>query len=212
MSWLSLLTPVGLFEEAYKGGYALGNIIKGRDPGWRPGKDSTTEPTAETGLSEMAKWLEPFAKKSLTASQDVMEPATKLFGAMASGDPAAMTRASAPGINTIVSQYDAARKTAAEFAPRGGGRNELLAELPFRQAGDIAKLLQTGQIEAASKLPQIASILSQQGLGAAGLSGQDLATLIQQELEKRKQNVELGKGIGQMIAMLIGPLLKGKGS
>ena len=208
--WMALPS---LFQTAYKGGYALGNVIKGRSPGWRPTDATTTDTTSGTSpdasLSEMATWLQPFGQKSMAAGQEGLESAMQFFKRLTSGDQGDIARAVAPGVNTIVSQYDAARKATAEFGARGGGRNEMLAELPFRQAGDIAKLVQGAQLEGAKQLPQVASLLSQQGLGAAGLTAQNLRAMLEQEMEKRKQNTELGVGIGQIAAMLFKNYLPG---
>lgn len=165
--------------------------------------------TGQADLSEMANWLEPFGQKSMTEGQEGLESAMQFFKRLMSGDQAAVAGAVAPGVNTIVSQYDAARKSASEFGARGGGRNEMLAELPFKQAGDIAKLVQGAQLEGAKQLPQVASLLSQQGLGAAGLTAQNLRAILEQEMEKRKQNTELGVGIGQIAAMLLKNYLGG---
>jgi Trp operon repressor len=182
---------------------AVGSLVGGA------GKKATDTELPKGDLSEMAAWLQPFGQKSMAAGQEGLESAMQFFKRLTSGDQGDITRAVAPGVNTIVSQYDAARKAISEFGARGGGRNEMLAELPFRQAGDIAKLVQGAQLEGAKQLPQVASLLSQQGLGAAGLTAQNLRAMLEQEMEKRKQNTELGVGIGQIAAMLLKNYLPG---
>jgi len=62
-----------------------------------------------------------------------------------------------PQVNTILSQFDSGMKAVDELAPKGGGRNALLAETPFKKAAAYGNLLEAAQPAAASGLAQIGS-------------------------------------------------------
>lgn len=123
------------------------------------------------------------------------------------GDRQAAMEAMAPEISTIVSQYDSARKAAAEFAPRGGGKTQALVESPFREAGDIARLVQTARQGAVKGLEEVGGAYGQLGQAQLGLAGANWQNIMGDILEKyaidKKQRAQSMSSLGSLLALLI---------
>lgn len=111
-----------------------------------------------------------------------------------------------PEVNTVMSQYDNAAKTAATFGPRGGGRTGTMAELPFAKAGAAGQLLSKARSEAGAGLSEVGG---KQAAAGSSLSGQltsqlgpSLAPGMQQAGFKNANDVATGTGIGKIVANL----------
>src|SRR5206468_86230 len=103
-----------------------------------------------------------------------------------------------------LSQFDKAKQSASQFAPRGGGRNAALQELPYREAGDITSLLQKVRPEAAKELTAISEFLSQLGLSEEQLASYNYATVLAANLEKSAQRQQMLSTIGKAIGAVLG--------
>jgi hypothetical protein len=79
-----------------------------------------------------------------------------------------------PEVSTIMDQFDAAHRAAAEFSPRGGGRATLNAQKPYQMSGAIGKLLSASRTNAASVLANLG--INEEGLGLQQ-SGQSISAL-----------------------------------
>lgn len=153
---------------------------------------------AKLGVSE--------ATTALPEARTTLEAPLNFFQALLSGDRSTIMSALAPEIQTLSANYDTGRKTAEEFAPRGGGRAAALEALPFQKAGQIETLVQGARSEGAIGMEQIGSLLSSLGLGEIGV-GTTAATAAQQDLQAAKQNQQAqqaaaGEAIGTVIALL----------
>lgn len=168
-------------------------------------KDLTTAQTdiAKFGLGEAKKNL-PAATNALTAKGGPLN----FFQALLSGDRNAILGAIAPQVDSLTSQYDTGRKSAEEFAPRGGGRGAALEELPFRKAGDISKLVQGAQLTGAEGVSSVASLLGSIGtteMGAGSSSASSAFNNIQTAKENQQQQAAAaGSAIGGLVALLVG--------
>ncbi len=99
-----------------------------------------------TAQTDIAKFGLGEAKKNLPAAAESLKGPKDFFTALMSGDRKTILDTLAPEVDTLTSQYDTGKKTAEEFAPRGGGRAAVLEELPFRKAGEINKMVQCQRI------------------------------------------------------------------
>lgn len=115
-----------------------------------------------------------------------------------------------PEVSSLSSMYDTGRKTAEEFAPRGGGRAAALEGLPFQKAGQIESLIGGARERGAAGVTGIAQLLGELGLGELGVGGQIAgSTFNQAEDAKRNQQQQqgaLGAGIGSLIGLLAGAI------
>jgi hypothetical protein len=159
-------------------GGALGGLL---------GRSSGRAKTAEekTGINQLigagdegfagVNRLQPVAQNFLQQGSQTFQPSIDYWTKILSGDRSEITGAVAPEIGRISTGYDQAAKTAGQFAPMGGGRSSLMAELPFRKAQDISTLISGLRPQAAQQLSGIAAQLSQLGLDAE----QIIAALLQ---------------------------------
>jgi hypothetical protein len=165
-------------------------------------KDLTTAQTdiAKFGLGE--------AKKNLPAAATALKGPQDFFTALMSGDRKSILNALAPEVDTLTSQYDTGRKTAEEFAPRGGGRAAALEELPFRKAGEINKMVQGARDKGAAGLTSISQLFGQ--LGTSELSGGTSAAnsafgnIQDAKINQQQQQAQAGQAVGALIALLVG--------
>lgn len=111
-----------------------------------------------------AEGLAPIASSFLQRGSDTLAPSIDYWSKILSGDRQAINEAIGPETTRIAQNYEGAKTAATQFAPMGGGRSQLLAELPFRRGQDISALVANLRPEAAQQLSTIANQLSQLGL------------------------------------------------
>jgi hypothetical protein len=80
-----------------------------------------------------------------------------------SGDRSQILATQAPEISSLLSSYDAQRKAQGELNPRGGGRSAFLNEQPYKELGDVNKLVESARPEAAKNLTQVGEAQSYLG-------------------------------------------------
>jgi hypothetical protein len=98
-----------------------------------------------------------------------------------SGNPAAIMSVMSPEVQAVQGQYRGAQQQANMFAPRGGGRSAMMAQLPMQQAGTIGNIISQAR-------PMAASNLAQTGLGMGGIGANLLSMTMQGQLARRQQN------------------------
>ena len=142
------------------------------------------------------------------ASKSAFGPAQSYFERLLGGSRDSQLEAISPQVGTVLSQYDTAKRAAMQFAPRGGGRNSVLAQNQFGQLGDIQRLLAGVRPSAAENLRNMGSQLGYMGLGATGQASGDIANVLSAILRKgdiAAQNARsAGSGFGQLAATLLG--------
>jgi len=169
----------------------------------------TKEQKALTGAeTDIAQFGLGEAKKTLPKATSALAGPQNFFQALLSGDRNAILNAIAPEVDTLTSQYATGRKTAEQFAPRGGGRGAALAELPTRQAADISKLVHGARLTGAQGLMSVGQLFGQIGLGEMG-AGTTAATTAFGDIQTAKENQQqqaanTGAAIGGLIALLAG--------
>lgn len=130
------------------------------------------------------------------------------------GDKARVTETLAPEYDTILKQYDTARRTALETGPRGGAKGEAVAESTFAQTDAMSRLLQVIRREAASQVASISGAKvsagesrANRGVAKESLGLQSLDNVIASLTAKRGQNLQtygdIGQGVGSVLASLI---------
>ena len=184
-------------------------------------KKSSSENTALSGLSSLVN-------TEVVGQQQGLKSATPLLGQSSSdlkkvsdfltplltGGRQAALESAAPEVNTILSQYDTAKKSISEFSPRGGGTNSQLADLPFKESGDITNLLSREKSAAASNL---ASVGGTEGSLASSLLPRDTgagSSLLNYALGNKAQQGQMFGSLGTSIGTLLGkiPGFGGSGS
>ena len=134
--------------------------------------------------------------------QSVMNQLQKIMGGGQAG-----LEAVAPEVNTVASQYQGARKAAAELSPRGGGRTSTLANEPFAEMGDIQKMMFGEQGKARGQAGALAGQMANLGINEESLASTDwgnVANIAQNHATATSANMaSTGQGVGSMLAMMM---------
>ncbi|MBZ5513894.1 MAG: hypothetical protein LAN62_03435 [Acidobacteriia bacterium] len=172
--------------------------------------------TAESELAKTETEAQKFgteaAKGLLPQAEGALGKAGQYYSGLLGGDRQKMLEAVGPEVNTILSQYDTAKRAASEFTPRGGGRTAELAELPFKYSGEITSLLQGVRPKAAAGMERLGA---EYGSLASSLLARDTGAgnaLLNYALGLRGQNIDVGTQIGGSLGALIYQLLNKTGS
>ena len=128
----------------------------------------------------------------LTAEgQANLAPVLKYFAALAGGDPSALLQATAPDRARVIDQYDAARRSSAQFTPRGGGQASTQQQARVSEAQTITTQTGLARTNAVNTLASLGSQQEQTGLSAQEASINALASVLQPILA---QNAAKAKG------------------
>lgn len=138
---------------------------------------------------------------------DSLGPVLKYFQALASGDPSQALAATQPQRGRIMDQYDAARRSAGQFGPRGGGQASSQLESRSREAGQLADTTSAARSEGMDKLAALGSDLTKSGLSAEEASNYQMASVLQPLLDKQKAESESSGGFWKGIGELAGAAL-----
>jgi hypothetical protein len=146
------------------------------------------------------------AQQTIPQATSALQAPLNFFQSLLSGNRNEIMSALSPSISTLSSEYDTGRKTAQEFAPRGGGRAAALEEEPFQEASQIESLVQGAQTEGAQGVASIASELADIGLGEMGVSSTTASNAFNQ-IQTAKEDVQsegasAGSAVGSLIALL----------
>ncbi len=134
---------------------------------------------------------------------DTTQPAVDYWKAILSGDPAALTKATAPTANALSQLFAGANSMESTNAPAGGARSATLAQLPQAQASQVGNYLLGLQPTAAQNLNTLAGTQNsiagtQGGIGTAqgnlglGVSGQG-TNLLQSTLQSLLQKLGINQ-------------------
>ena len=147
----------------------------------------TPEPIQGNSLTQYLRSLTNYGGNTgsslLSSGTGMTGQAADYWSGILSGNPTALASAMQPEITAASQQYNAARQQANTFAPSGGGRSSLMAQLPFQQAGTVSNII-------AQARPQAAQQLANLGLGTAGLGGNLLGLTLNSILGERGQDMQ----------------------
>lgn len=191
------------------GGTGLGlSGLKSSDGGSSSGSD------ANPGLDSLLSKQSSISSKLLGEGSDLaasgeatIDKSLHYLMPLLGGDKTAVTQTLAPEYDTILQQYDTARKTASETGPRGGAKGEAIAESTFKQADALSRLLQVVRREAANSVTGIGESRANRGVAKEATGIQSLDQAIASLTAKRGQNLQtygdIGQGIGSVVASLL---------
>jgi hypothetical protein len=131
-----------------------------------------------------------------------------------SGNRGDILSAEAPEISSLLTSYDSQRKAQAELQPRGGGRSATLNEQPYKELGDVNKLIESARPQAAQQLTQTASAEGYLGAEEQGIAANDVSTSLnfllgktEVQIDAAKFQGEQGQALGNSIGAAIPELL-----
>ncbi len=140
---------------------------------------------------------------------EALAPVLSYLSKLTSGDTATTLQAVQPQVNSVLAQYDTARKATAQFSPRGGGSNAAEATSRNQQGSDIASIIANARTNAVDKAGTIGTSLTQIGATQKAQAVQTMASTIYPLLEQEKQNQQGFDAFFSGLAKMIGPLLFG---
>jgi hypothetical protein len=144
-------------------------------------RGSIAGPVSE--IQDSARKTGEAGAKLAAEGADALQGPLKYWSDLLSGDPNASMAATAPERRRIIDQYDTARRSSAQFTPRGGGQASTQMESRAQEAGDLATVGATARENAAS------------ALGSLGLNQQQVGLTMQQQAQ-------------QQLAQVLGPLMQ----
>ncbi len=163
---------------------------------------------------KQADFANPTGNASVTNASGNLATAANYDLGILSGDRSKVLATEAPEISSLLSSYDAARKSAGQLTPRGGGRSATLNELPYKEAGDVNKLVQEARPRAAKDLTGVAEAQTYLGGQEQNLAANDVNSSLQfllgkagVQLDQAKLRNESGQAIGQAIGEALPQLL-----
>ena len=163
---------------------------------------------------EQNQFAGPAGNAGVQAAQSNLNTAANYDLGILSGDRSKILATEAPEIGSILSSYDTARRAAGELTPRGGGRSETLNELPYKELGDVNKLIEKARPEAANDLSRVAGEQAVVGTSEQQLASSDVQNSLDFLLGKAgaqlnsaqlqgEQGASIGAALGQTAAQLI---------
>ena len=220
---------IPLLTAAFQGGKALGGLFNKRKGGSSgggaasaPAQSAANDPVIKdllAGQSQIRDFTIGQATKSLRRAEAAADPVQDFLSRLLSGDKATTAQAIGPQANTVLEQYESARQTALQGAPRGGGRGQTLAQIPFQKAGAISSLIQKTIPTATEGLTRLAGIEGGIGTSLAATGAQVGAQSLQALLtsrasaesialaERKRKDINkkaLAGGIGKILAFTFG--------
>ena len=143
-----------------------------------------------------------------------------------SGNRETVLATEAPEISSMLASYNQQRQAAGQLQPRGGGRSAFLNEQPYKELGDVNKLIESARPAAAKDLTSASSALtgvanaeSYLGTAEEQLAANNVSTSLNFLLGKsgvQLQSAQLtqqnGAALGASIAQLLPLLTAGAGA
>lgn len=162
-------------------GAITGGALAGRNSSSSSSNSSTTttplgtqtitpqQQAQQDELSAIAQIQRKWGKKDVKQGTKDFSAAQDYWSTLLGGDRTAIAQAKGPEITRVSDQYDAARKSLSEFAPRGGGRIAGLSGLAGQQAGQIGNIFLNARPEAAAAIERLG--VERSGIGGNLLAG-----------------------------------------
>src|SRR5262245_40065217 len=141
-----------------------------------------------------------------TQGSDMFRAVIPYVKAMAGGDQAALNVATMPERKRVIDQYDTARRSIAQFTPRGGGQATAMSNLYGQEASDLSGLFANARQQGVSQATDIGHVLSSLGLSAEGMSAQTQAAIAQILQKQQEQKASGWAGFAQAIGEIIGTI------
>jgi hypothetical protein len=142
----------------------------------------------------------------LADSSTNFKPPVSYYSSILSGNPADVAGAVAPQINQIQGAYQQNKQQVDQFAPMGGGRAALSAQLPYQKTSAITNLISQARQNAAQGLTNIAGTEGGIGSSLLGVSAGAAGSAGGLAFDQHKFDYNAGNNIGQAIGAMIAGL------
>jgi hypothetical protein len=174
------------------------------------GGPNNNQKTANNQLNANAQNASNTGMAYLGNSATNFQAPTSYYASILSGNPSSVAGALSPEINQLGSAYQQQKQQVDQFAPMGGGRAALSAQLPYQQAGAITNMISQARQNAASGLTGIAGTEGALGQGLLGTSTTAASAFDQNAYLQHMLQQQTGLGVGSAIGSLLTGGLLGK--
>lgn len=170
------------------------------------GNSGSITPDARNIQGNAQQQLEQ-GKQQFAQGQADIGPVLKYFKALASGDSASVLAATQPERARVTDQYDSARRSAAQFTPRGGGQASTQQESRAKEASDLGNITAGARKDALQGLTGIGLSEQQSGLSteqaAQNSLAQVLSPLFNQEQSDTSSTIAQYAGYAALVASFL---------
>ncbi len=167
------------------------------------GGPNNDQKTANNQLNAVAQNASNTGMGYLTNSANNFEAPTSYYSSILSGNPASVAGALSPEISQLNSGFQQGRQQVDQFAPMGGGRSALMAQLPFQKASALTNLISGARQNAATGLTGIAGTEGALGSGLLNTSATAANYFDQNAYNQHEMQLKNGTGIGSAIGSLL---------
>lgn len=147
------------------------------------GGKSGVSDTVQQGELGLAKQEMANSQKTFDSSFPGFQQSENYYQQLASGDPTAISRATAPAVQQIDAQSQATKQRISQDMPRGGEKNLALDENEINKGAQIGQTATQGYLNSFQNLSSLAG----QGVGESaqfsGQAGSQLSTIANQQSE-----------------------------
>ena len=121
-----------------------------------------------TALTQLAQQQGANSQKLFQESNPGFESAESFYNALSSGDPYAISRATAPATEQISQATDSAKKNILESAPAGGEKNLALEQADVSRGSEVGKVESGAFTGSFNALASLAGQGTKEGIASAG--------------------------------------------
>lgn len=221
--WSGLAKIAGNVGGSFIGDPMLGNQVVGAIQGmtgWDTGQGGGAGAGASTGAQQanpalngvlnQLKTSADSGNENIQAGGGALDSAQKKYQAGANGSMEELQSMYNPEISTVLSQYDNAAKSAAEFGARGGGRTAMMAEVPFKKAAAAGQVIGNARAGATAGLADVGAKRTALGAQLTGQATSTTGALLQPQMQSDKILNENSKSLGQGIGGILGNIFMNK--
>lgn len=180
---------------------------------------SSAEVNSSNALTAIAQEQNQRAGQLFGASFPGFEKAEDFYGALSTGDPAAISRAIAPAAQQITAQADAAKANILRTGAPGGEKNLAIENVDVQRGAQIGSTASSGYLNSFNALAQLAGqgvnqSISSAGTGIAGYQAgtQAIGQLGNQQLQSQQIAAEEKGSTFGALGSLGGGLFEGAGT
>lgn len=156
-------------------------------------------------LNKSAAASTDLSKSLNTNAQDLFKSVLPYLRDIMSGNQQSVLQATMPERRKVMDQYDAARKSIAEFSPRSGGTASAMNEMRGNEASDLAGIAGQARQNALGTSASLGSNMQQLGLNAQGQAANtygNIASIQQAEAQRKAQEMAgFGQAAGSLLAL-----------
>lgn len=178
--------------------------------------------TNEAALANAASFETDLSRRMFNLAYPGLQTAENYYSDIATGDPGAIARATAPAAQQITQATEGAQKNILQTMPSGGEKTLALEQADVSRGAQIGGIAAQSYLQAPQALASLAGMAIPQstamagtGISGFGQAGQTLSSLgsmqIQEQQVQMEQKGQMMGGLGSLITQGAGVVSQGFG-